>query len=113
MTNEEYQVWSKSTAKYPQSFVDQQLDGDDWKPRTFPFYLLLGLCGECGEVTEIFKKFARRGVEELNQEEKDKVKLELGDVLWYFTQIATELGLTLSEIMEANKHKLEERYSGR
>jgi len=115
MTNEEYQVWSKSTAKYPQSYIDM-FDPVYLRQRavqTFPFYLLLGLNGECGEVTEIFKKFARRSDITLTQEEKNKVKLELGDVLWYFTQIATELGLTLSEIMEANKHKLEERYSGR
>jgi len=117
MTNEEYQEWSNSTACYPQSWrwYNDQSDCE----RLFPSYLLLGLNGECGEVTEIFKKYNRRvnNVQvketELNQEEKDKVKLELGDVLWYFPQICTELGITLSEVMEANKHKLEERYNGR
>ena len=114
MTAEEYQAWSKSTARYPQSFVDQSMYvWDDYKPKTFPFYLCLGLAGECGEVIEVFKKFARRNNTQLNQEEKEKAKLELGDLLWYYSQILTELGMTFSEVMEANKHKLEERYAGK
>jgi len=108
MENKEYQIWSKSTARYPQSFI---IDCD--KPRlTFPFYLCLGLAGECGEAIEVLKKFARRRDTTLNTEEKEKLKYELGDMLWYFTHICTEVGLTLSEVMDANKQKLEQRYNG-
>jgi len=110
MENNEYQEWSKSTAWYPESLID--LGGPDGSGlrSTFPFYLCLGLAGEVGEVVEVFKKFARREATELNQEEIEKVKLELGDMLWYWTQICSELGLTISEVMEANKTKLTERY---
>ena len=34
---------------------------------------------------------------------------ELGDVLWYITAMASELGLTLEEIMETNYNKLIKR----
>ena len=34
------------------------------------------------------------------------LKSELGDVLWYFTQICTELGMTVEEVAEANLDKL-------
>jgi NTP pyrophosphatase (non-canonical NTP hydrolase) len=34
------------------------------------------------------------------------LKYELGDVLWYMAQIATELDLSLQEVAEANLEKL-------
>jgi len=37
------------------------------------------------------------------------VKKELGDVLWYVSQVATEFNLNLSEIAEANIVKLRDR----
>jgi NTP pyrophosphatase (non-canonical NTP hydrolase) len=110
MTLQEYQEWSKQTAKYPESFV-VTADGVHHDVQlTFPFYLCLGLAGEAGEVVEVIKKFARREDTKLNQEELSKLKLELGDLIWYWTQICTEVGFTMEEVLEANKQKLEERY---
>jgi NTP pyrophosphatase (non-canonical NTP hydrolase) len=37
------------------------------------------------------------------------LRLELGDVLWYVSQLATELNLSLDEIAEANLAKLASR----
>jgi NTP pyrophosphatase (non-canonical NTP hydrolase) len=34
------------------------------------------------------------------------VAIELGDVLWYISQLATELGFTLEEIASMNIEKL-------
>ena len=39
----------------------------------------------------------------------EKIKQELGDILWYLTQIATGFGLSLEEIMLANLGKLADR----
>jgi NTP pyrophosphatase (non-canonical NTP hydrolase) len=71
------------------------------------------LAGEAGEVVEVIKKFARREDTKLNWEELAKLKLELGDLIWYWTQICSEVGFTMEEVLVANKHKLEERYGAK
>jgi NTP pyrophosphatase (non-canonical NTP hydrolase) len=38
--------------------------------------------------------------------EREALKQELGDVLWYLAQICTELNLTLEEVAESNLEKL-------
>ena len=76
------------------SFTDYQI-----KARSFAFYSdklvypALGLCGEAGEVAEKVKKFLRDGT--LDDREVAK---ELGDVLWYLSNLAEDLGYDLMEI---------------
>ena len=58
------------------------------------------------------KSYPPHGVTELmdvSTGEIDPTELELGDVLWYLTQICTELDLTLEEVAEANLVKLFDR----
>jgi len=38
-----------------------------------------------------------------------KIEKELGDVLWYLSNIASDLGLSLSQIAKTNLDKLEDR----
>lgn len=71
------------------------------------YYLTLGLCGEAGEVAELVKKAIRDHGGEID---KEKLKHELGDVLWYLTMLGQLNGLTLNEIAEANLAKLKSRY---
>lgn len=66
----------------------------------------LGLAGETGEVIEMIKKTVFHG-HEINSFEIQK---ELGDVLWYLSQIARMAGLTLDEIASTNIEKLRKRY---
>lgn len=70
-------------------------------------YPTLGLAGEAGEVCEKTKKFFRDHTE--REDFQEKLKKELGDVLWYINAMAHEVGLTLEEIAEANIEKLESR----
>lgn len=67
-------------------------------------YLALGLCGEAGEVAEHIKKSIRDGTLD-----KDKVALELGDVLWYLANLSDSLGFNLTEIANLNILKLKSR----
>jgi NTP pyrophosphatase (non-canonical NTP hydrolase) len=67
-------------------------------------YPTLGLCGESGEVAEKVKKQVRDGV--FNRHEVAK---ELGDVLWYLTNICNDIGYSLSEIADLNIDKLQSR----
>ncbi|MEM9951354.1 MAG: nucleoside triphosphate pyrophosphohydrolase family protein [Chloroflexota bacterium] len=69
-------------------------------------YPTLGLVNEAGEFAGKIKKIFRDKDGEFSQEDKEALKSELGDVLWYLTQICTNLDLTLEEVAEANLDKL-------
>ncbi|NBI29110.1 nucleoside triphosphate pyrophosphohydrolase family protein [Chengkuizengella marina] len=66
----------------------------------------LGLCGESGEVADQLKKHIFQG-HELN---KNKLKKELGDVLWYVAAGSEALRVSLEDIAKGNIAKLEKRY---
>lgn len=66
----------------------------------------MGLCGESGEVIDLVKKHLFQG-HELDDE---KLIKELGDVAWYLAEAATSLNVNLSEILEKNIKKLENRF---
>ena len=89
MTFDEYQEFARSTAIYPEEYR--------------VVYPTLGLCGEAGEVAEKIKKHMRDGRTLVG------VGLELGDVLWYISALADDLGVTLEEIAQANVAKLSSR----
>lgn len=67
--------------------------------------MTLGLNGETGEVTELIKKEIR-GDGPLDRE---KLKLELGDVIHYWCRIADVYGLGVNDILQANIDKIEAR----
>ena len=67
-------------------------------------YCSLGLSGESGEFSEKVKKWIRDGKFDARLAAK-----ELGDVLWYVTAAAKELGYSLQDIAEMNAVKLLER----
>lgn len=72
-------------------------------------YQTLGLVGEAGEVAEKIKKVIRDKGGIVDDETKKGIMKELGDVLWYLTQLATELGVTLDETAEMNLEKVRGR----
>lgn len=84
----EYQDKTEETAIYPE---DEAIH-----------YLALGLNGEAGEVAEKVKK-AIRDDKELDLEK------ELGDVLWYLSRLADELGIEMDDVAETNLDKLFDR----
>ncbi len=69
-------------------------------------YPTLGLVNEAGEVAGKIKKIFRDRGGSISDEDREALKGELGDVLWYLTQICTNLGLSLEEVAEANLDKL-------
>lgn len=72
-------------------------------------YPTLGLVNEAGEVAGKVKKIFRDKGGVIGPAEREALKQELGDVLWYLTQICTDLDLTLAEVAEANIVKLFDR----
>ncbi len=88
----EYQRFSRRTAEYPR---------EAWL--TYP---ALGLAGEAGEVAEHAKKAIRDDAGMVTDERRSAMAKELGDVLWYVSQLASELGLELDRIARDNLEKL-------
>jgi len=91
----DYQRLSRRTAQYPRS---------DWLA-----YPALGLAGEAGEVAEHAKKAIRDDAGAVTEQRRAALAAELGDVLWYTAQLASELDLALEEIAQANLDKLASR----
>lgn len=69
-------------------------------------YPTLGLVNEAGELAGKVKKIFRDKGGQISPADREALKYELGDVLWYLAQIATELDLSLQEVAEANLEKL-------
>lgn len=94
----EYQVKAGSTAVYP---------GQNGLIGTL--YCTLGLTNEAGEVAGKIKKVLRDENCQFSDQRIQEISEELGDVLWYFAQLASELGLNLEEIARENLNKLADR----
>lgn len=95
-----YQKEAVALAKYP----------DVGKNMVYP---ALGIAGEAGEVADKVKKFWRNnGITdgaELSAGERTALVKELGDVLWYIAALGKEIGVSLSDIAQANIDKLTDR----
>lgn len=69
-------------------------------------YPTMGLSNEVGEFAGKIKKIFRDKGGVISEEDRQALKGELGDVLWYFSQICSELDLSLEEVAQANLEKL-------
>ena len=69
----------------------------------------LGLAGEAGEVVDDIKKRVFHGRDVPIEHTAE----ELGDVLWYVANIATQYNLSLQDIIEQNVKKLRVRYASK
>ena len=94
----EYQREARKTALYP------EVGGN-------PIYPTLGLVGEAGEVADKVKKILRDNKGFFDDKSKDAIKFELGDVLWYISQLSSELGYELEDVANSNLQKLDSRKS--
>ena len=72
-------------------------------------YPILGLAGEAGEICNKYKKILRDKGGDVDVNDLDELAKELGDVLWYVAQIATELGTDLETVARVNLMKLRDR----
>ena len=95
ITLEGYQRLAKETAIYPESAK--------------LVYPILGLAGEAGEIANKYKKVIRDDNGVLSEEKANELKKELGDVLWYVSAIASDLGISLGEVAIRNADKLHSR----
>lgn len=92
LTFEEYSKQASTTAVY--------------SPATAIEYTTLGLCSEAGEVAGVLKRYQRGDHKELD---KEKMLLEIGDVLWYCSELSRSLGSDLATVASLNMAKLAKR----
>ena len=96
MTFNDYQKETNKTAIYPDrghNFV----------------YPVLGMVGEAGEVAEKIKKVWRDKNNVVSDDDKTEIKKEMGDVLWYLSQLATELEIDFEDVANTNILKINSR----
>lgn len=98
------------TSKILQEYTRQVRGGLDVEHGTDRLaHSALGLAGEAGEVADIIKKSQYRN----GRLDRKRIREELGDVLWYLTAIADEMGVSLEDLAIANVEKLEKRHPER
>ena len=93
-----YQKKARLTAQYP------NLGSNN-------IYPTLGLVGEAGEVAEKVKKVIRDKNGVFDDESKKGIKKELGDVLWYLSNLCNEFNFSFEEVALLNLEKLKLRAS--
>ncbi len=94
----EYQALASRTANFEGKQKEYEL-----------LYLTLGIAGEAGEIAEKVKKLIRNDDGALSDEKREDLKREIGDVLWYLSQLARTLAIPFDDVARANIEKLADR----
>ena len=71
----------------------------------------VGISAEGGEFMEIVKKMVFQG-KPWNDDNREHLIIELGDVMWYVMQACMALDVTIEEVVAGNVEKLKKRYPG-
>ena len=66
----------------------------------------LGLAGESGQVVDLVKSYTFKG----KPLDKQQLIHEMGDVLWYLSQVAEWADIPFDEVAQANIATLNKRY---
>lgn len=92
----DYQAESKRTSVYP----------DPGKNFIYPAF---GVVSEAGEIAHTVKRIVRDKGSVYDDGDRERIKSDIGDVLWYISALATEFNLSLEEIAIYNLDKLRKR----
>lgn len=111
-TIDDYQIATEGTAIYQDSVLASLNNySASWILENYLklAYCTMKLTGESGEVAELIGKALRDDGMRITPERMDALKKELGDVLWYISQLCNELGFSLQTVMQMNVNKLYDR----
>jgi len=112
---EAYVKFADSTAsavsKNDKLFFERQEELANWLNGNYTRFdmAIAGLVGEAGEAADLWKKLKFQN-KELNDEQRQKIVSELGDVCWYLAQASMALGISLEDIINQNIEKLKARH---
>ena len=71
----------------------------------------VGINAEGGEFMEIVKKMVFQG-KPWNDDNREHLIIELGDVMWYVMQACMALDVSIEDVVAGNVEKLKKRYPG-
>ena len=71
----------------------------------------VGISAEGGEFMEIVKKMVFQG-KPWNDDNREHLIIELGDVMWYVMQACIALDVSIEDVVAGNVEKLKKRYPG-
>jgi len=95
------------------AFIDRLVEFQDgdmiWSQPQRLLTGAIGICSEGGELLDLVKKILFQG-KKPTPELRHKIKLELGDVMWYVQQVLIWGGWSLNEVLAENTNKLSGRY---
>ena len=69
----------------------------------------VGINAEGGEFLEIIKKMVFQG-KPWNEDNREHLIIELGDIMWYVAQATQALEISMEEVLDTNIRKLSKRY---
>jgi NTP pyrophosphatase (non-canonical NTP hydrolase) len=104
---DDYQKIAHETADYPEGKVIDTKEGVEHYINYI--YPALGLAEEAGEVAGKYAKAVRDNAGVIDEERKKEIVKELGDVLWFVSELCSSLGVSLSEVAQKNLDKLSSR----
>lgn len=99
LTLQDYQVKAHSTS----------LNTDTGGKLGKLMYPSLKLAGETGEFCEKVGKILRDKNGEISSEDYELLLKELGDILWYVCELATQMGVSMDTVANINLQKLASR----
>ena len=95
-----YQLATSDTAIYPEA--------NQGTPAAIN-YCLVGAAGEVGEIMNKWGKAIRDNDSQLDYDQRKDMGKEIGDVFWFLTRAADELGISIGVILNENLEKLQSR----
>ena len=113
---EKYAVFVDGVTSNPskdyKSFLDsiEYLDGEGSNIQRL-LTAAVGISAEGGEFMEIVKKMVFQG-KPWNDDNREHLIIELGDVMWYVMQACKALDVSLDQVIAGNVEKLKKRYPG-
>ena len=113
---EKYAVFVDGVTSNPskdyKSFLDsiEYLDGEGSNIQRL-LTAAVGISAEGGEFMEIVKKMLFQG-KPWNDDNREHLIIELGDVMWYVMQACKALDVSLDEVIAGDVEKLKKRYPG-
>lgn len=105
MNINEYQLQAHSFADYSMPLIPEK----ETAIRIDYCYPVMGLTEEAGEVAGKFAKAVRDCNGKIDDEHKEAIVKELGDVTWFVAELCTLLNVSMEEVMQKNINKLTSR----